>query len=395
MTHSDVTSASKSSGQDPTDCLLQEGVSLKLESCADAEGAPEGSIQRRSRGLLGLFFIVIALYTLQNFLPALLWGCVFAIASWPLYRRLERKFGRTEWLPALFTAVVALIFLVPLSLVGLKAAEEAQSALHWIDTVRHTGIAMPNWVNDLPYGRSQITKWWQTNLVNPEHLNHFFHSFDAGHGMAVTRKVTTQVARRATLFLFSILTLFFLLRDGANIIERVLIVSHRTFGRRGETLARQIISSVHGTVAGLVLVGLGEGLVMGIAYVLAETPQPLLLALLTAVAAMIPFLGLPTVILASLLVLIEGKMIAALIVIAIGALVIFVADHFVRPALIGGSTRMPFLWVLLGILGGVETWGLLGLFLGPAIMAAVHLLWQIWSGYNDPGTQSPSHSVNE
>jgi predicted PurR-regulated permease PerM len=56
-----------------------------------------------------------------------------------------------------------------------------------------------------------------------------------------------------------------------------------------------------------------------------------------------------------------------------------VADHFVRPVLIGGATKLPFLWVLLGILGGVETWGLLGLFLGPAIMAALVLIWRDWT----------------
>ena len=60
--------------------------------------------------------------------------------------------------------------------------------------------------------------------------------------------------------------------------------------------------------------------------------------------------------------------------------VIFVADHAVRPALIGGATKLPFLWVLLGILGGVETFGLLGLFLGPAVMAALILLWRQWTG---------------
>jgi predicted PurR-regulated permease PerM len=58
----------------------------------------------------------------------------------------------------------------------------------------------------------------------------------------------------------------------------------------------------------------------------------------------------------------------------------FTADHFVRPVLIGGATRLPFIWVLLGILGGVESFGLLGLFLGPAIMAALILLWREWAG---------------
>ena len=55
---------------------------------------------------------------------------------------------------------------------------------------------------------------------------------------------------------------------------------------------------------------------------------------------------------------------------------VLVADHFVRPALIGISTRLPFLWILLGIFGGLETFGLIGLFLGPAIMAAVLALWR-------------------
>ena len=69
-------------------------------------------------------------------------------------------------------------------------------------------------------------------------------------------------------------------------------------------------------------------------------------------------------------------MIAALVVVAAGLLVVFAADHLVRPALIGGSTKLPFLWVLLGILGGVEALGLLGLFAGPAVMAALVLLWR-------------------
>lgn len=51
-------------------------------------------------------------------------------------------------------------------------------------------------------------------------------------------------------------------------------------------------------------------------------------------------------------------------------------DHFVRPVLIGGATRLPFIWVLLGILGGVSAWGLVGLFVEPAIMAALILIWR-------------------
>ena len=100
---------------------------------------------------------------------------------------------------------------------------------------------------------------------------------------------------------------------------------------------------------------------------------------LTAVAAMIPF-GAPLIFgIAALLLLLQGSLAWAIVVVCIGFAVLFVADHFVRPVLIGGATKLPFIWVLFGILGGVEVWGLLGLFLGPAIMAALILLWREWT----------------
>jgi predicted PurR-regulated permease PerM len=76
----------------------------------------------------------------------------------------------------------------------------------------------------------------------------------------------------------------------------------------------------------------------------------------------------------------QGSVVAAIVVGVLGLAVTFSADHFVRPILIGGATRLPFLWVLLGILGGIEAWGLIGLFVGPAIMAALILMWREYAG---------------
>jgi predicted PurR-regulated permease PerM len=92
-------------------------------------------------------------------------------------------------------------------------------------------------------------------------------------------------------------------------------------------------------------------------------------------------MGAPVVlVIAALLVLAGGHTVAAAVLLGAGMAIIFIADHAIRPALIGGTTRLPFIWVLLGILGGVETFGLLGLFLGPAVMAALILLWREWTG---------------
>ena len=103
---------------------------------------------------------------------------------------------------------------------------------------------------------------------------------------------------------------------------------------------------------------------------------------------MIPF-GAPLIFgIAALILLAGGSVVPAIVVVAAGLVVTFVADHFVRPVLIGGTTKLPFLWVLLGILGGVETFGLLGLFLGPAVMAALMLLWREFT--ENPAGERPA-----
>jgi predicted PurR-regulated permease PerM len=81
-------------------------------------------------------------------------------------------------------------------------------------------------------------------------------------------------------------------------------------------------------------------------------------------------------VLCALALFVQAKTTAAIAILVFGSLVVFVADHFVRPVLIGSTTRLPFLWVLLGIFGGLETFGLVGLFLGPAIMSVLIAMWR-------------------
>ncbi|MBE7212537.1 MAG: AI-2E family transporter [Gluconacetobacter diazotrophicus] len=338
--------------------------------------------QQVARGVLAGILVLLGFVTLRDFLPSLAWAVIFAIATWPLYQRARRRWpptGHDLLLPTLFTAVIALVFLVPLILVGLEVAREAQGVLAWVNHARQTGVPVPNWMHKLPLGRDTATAWWQEHLANPDDASDLFESMKASGNLQVTRQVGSQVLHRSTLFVFTIVTLFFLFREGDRVVEQMLVASRRAFGKRGEHIGRQVIASVHGTVDGLVLVGLGEGLLLGIAYGVAGAPHPPLFGALTAVAAMIPFGAVIAIGAASLLVAGKGAMIVGIALFVFGLLVIFIADHFVRPVLIGGATKLPFLWVLLGILGGVEEWGLLGLFLGPAIMAALILLWRDWT----------------
>lgn len=335
--------------------------------------------QGSARIALSLALTALGVWILHAFLPALVWALILGIALWPLYARAERRFppGRHNLLlPALFTGVVALVFLVPFVVLAVQAGREAHDVLDFVRQAEKTGIPVPDVLSRLPFGAAQVSAWWGENLSHPSAGSEILHRLDNSSLIDLSRNVGRQVVRRAVLFGFCLVALFFLFRDGHLLAAQALAACDRMFGPRGERVGRQMVASVHGTVDGLVLVGLGEGFLLGVVYYFAGVPHPVLLGALTAVAAMIPF-GAPVIFgIAALLLLAAGAVVPAVVVVAAGVVVTFVADHFVRPVLIGGTTKLPFLWVLLGILGGVETFGLLGLFLGPAVMAALVLLWR-------------------
>jgi predicted PurR-regulated permease PerM len=334
---------------------------------------------RIAAAALTLVLLSLGLWTLHEFLPALVWAGIFAIALWPLYRKVCARFppGRHNVLmPSLFTLGVALVFLLPLVLVAVPLGRDAHGMYIWIEQARRSGIPPPDFLANLPLVGAEATTWWTANLADPAGASALLQRIGQADLFAKSREYGAMLAHRVVLFGFTLLTLFFLFRDGQHLTAQMRRASRRLFGPGGERVGEQMVASVHGTVDGLVLVGLGEGVLLGTAYAFAGVPHPSLLGLLTGVAAMIPF-GAPLLFgLAGLLLLAQGSMLAAIAVVGFGMVVSFVADHFIRPVLIGGTTRLPFIWVLLGILGGIGTWGLLGLFVGPALMAALILLWR-------------------
>lgn len=338
--------------------------------------------QQGAKAALALLLTAFGLWTLHRYVPALVWAGILAIAVWPLYQRAVRRWPPGKHnilLPSVFTLALALMFLIPLALVAVQAGKEVHSVFEGVAKARSEGIPPPEWLSHLPVGSQQVMTWWQENLADPDAANALLQKARESQFVSNSRELGAEVVHRAVLFAFMLLTLFFLFKDGDQLGIQMQRASQRAFGPAGERIGRQMIASVHGTVDGLVLVGLGEGFILGILYVFAGVPHPTLFGLFTAFAAMVPF-GAPVVFgIAALILLTQGSVVWAITIGVLGFVVTFVADHFIRPTLIGSATRLPFLWVLLGILGGVETWGLLGLFLGPAIMAALILLWREWA----------------
>jgi len=330
-----------------------------------------------ARLVLTLAIVALGIWVAAGFLKALAWAAIIAIAIDPLYKRAEHRWPawRATLLPAAVASGLFLLLIVPIVFGLVQLPREAHLLAGWLETARHDGIPVPAWVAQLPYGRDEITTWWGQALATPAGAEGWIRRLDHS-AIAHSRPFGTAVLRGVITFIFSLVALFFLLRDRDQLLDELALASDRLFGHVGARVARQVLQSVQGTVNGLVLVGLGEGAVLGTAYVFLGVPHAVLLGALTAVGAMIPLGAALFIGIAALLLLGLGQALSAAGVNVFGMVVIGVADHVLRPIMIGGTTKLPFLWVLIGILGGVETFGLIGLFVGPAIMAALILLWR-------------------
>ena len=343
--------------------------------------APDDTAAPRRHGLarvvLTLAFLALGLWLTQGFLRAILWGAIMAIAVAPLYDRLEAHWpgGRRAGLPALVTLAIAVLILAPLTVAVVQATQEVAQLAHWLTTARAHGIPVPGWIDHLPVGRDAAATWWRNTLSTPDAAGDTLDKVNAV-AMRHTRLFGADLLRRSVAFIFALVTLFFLLRDRASIAAEVRRAGERLVGPAGERVAELILRSVRGTINGLVLVGLGEGAVLSVAYVVAGVPHALLFGILTGVAAAIPMGAAVLIVVAGLVLAAAGSALPAIIVTATGLVFVLIVDHTLRPALIGSTTRLPFLLVLVGILGGVETLGLLGLFVGPAVMAVLVMLWR-------------------
>lgn len=340
------------------------------------------STQRLARIALATALVAIGIWVLFDFLPALAWAAVLAVAMWPLYMRLVRMMAPNAervWAPLLATLAIGVVFIAPLVVIGMAVARESHVVIAFVSEARHHGIPAPEWLERFPLVGAALTSWWNSNIGDPVMAEELVGRLDMRTLTGSVRQYGGEVMHRVAIFLFTLLTLFFLFRDGRLLAQQLCEISDRLIGRRGERIALQMIAAVHGTVNGLVLVGLAEGVLLGISYVFAGLPNPASFGAMTAIAAVIPFAAPVVYGVLALYLFTVGNTSGAIIIAVVGTIVVFVADHFVRPFLIGGSTRLPFLLVLLGILGGLESMGFIGLFLGPAMMAALVALWREWT----------------
>lgn len=331
--------------------------------------------------VFALCIIVLAILVVQRFFLPLAWAGVFCIATWPLYVRVRRALGgRSLAASLLMTLLIACLLVVPLVVGADQAGRQASTVAAWIATANNEGIAAPQALMKIPFIGTYLHTWWQATLAQPRGLTHLFSGGSATRlhsASEVLRRFGGELAHRLIDLGFAFLCLFFLYKNGEALHAQIDRVGMRGLGtQRWQRYASRIPTAIRATVNGLVLVGIGEGVLIGIGYSFAGLPSAALWGAATALLAIVPF-GAPLVYLAAAgLLAASGASGAALGVAAWGSVVLLLADHLVRPNIIGNATRMPFLAVLFGILGGVELFGLVGLFLGPVVMVMALTLWR-------------------
>jgi|tagenome__1003787_1003787.scaffolds.fasta_scaffold20972342_2 predicted PurR-regulated permease PerM len=334
-----------------------------------------------ARVALALALVAAALWTAAEFLPALIWAAILAVTIWPLYQRFESGVSRepSSLTALLFTLLVALIVFTPLALAIYQIAQQSDVLANWITQSRENGIKVPEWIARLPIAAETVQQWWSQNLADPQSAGAWLQSINAERASEFVKAFGGQLLHRLFMFFVALIALFVMLRNGRSIAHRFLLTSDRIFGDPGEGLAEKMVGAIRGTVNGTIVVAVAEGLLIGAAYVLAGVPNPVLFTVLTMAFAMLPFGAWAAFTAAALALIVSGgNGLAALAVFAWGALVMLTGDHYVWPTLVGGAARLPFLFAFVGIFGGIATFGLLGLFLGPVIMAALLTVWREW-----------------
>lgn len=328
---------------------------------------------------LTVAIVALSLFIIHRFIPSIIWAAIIVIATYPLYRRWRRLFGEQKNLAALiFTTILALLLIIPVSWLISVLVNELQYFINYLQIINREGGQAPAFIKDVPVVGNELIKYWDNNIGQPGNVKYFLSNLH----LSLTptsyyiKQVGSDIAHRGFQLGFTLLCLFFFYRDGDKLSKQINRIGETCLGQRWFRYASGLPSALRATVNGTIAVGIGVGVLMGICYGLVGFPGPTLMGFITAFAAMIPFVVPIVFAIVALILVSTGSMISAIIIVVWGTIVMFVADHFIKPVLIGGAIQLPFLAVLFGILGGVETLGLLGLFVGPVIMVLFINLWE-------------------
>jgi len=327
--------------------------------------------------------ILAGLYFLRGFLVPVLAALIICLASWPLYQRLLRRCGGRDIVAAsLALGIVILVLIIPLSMALSFAIQEASSFIRWALAANRDGVPVPLWVIELPMIGDWLARHWVQYLGEPHALGELVEMVSGEHLGNIYRTLlsaTGDVFRLLLTVIFMLIVLFFVYKDGSRIRAQLDVVGERVLPGRWQRFSRMVPATINSTVTGMGVIALGEGVVLGVAYWIAGVPSPVLLGVVTGFMALIPGGAPLSFTLVSLYLVGSGQVVAGVALFAWGTVELFIVDKTLRPRLVGGPVKLPFLPTFFGLVGGVQTMGFVGLFIGPVLMALLVAIWREWT----------------
>ena len=191
------------------------------------------SLQLFGRIALITVLVVLAIWLLRRFLPALAWAAVLAIASWPARQWLIDKGVRRSIAALLLTVLVGALIVGPLLVLAVQMAREAGVIVQGFRDLKENGLSTPEWVSPLPFVGGYVAAWWTAHLSDPEAAKELLGRIESFGLIGWGRIFGRELVGRLVILVFTLLTLFFAYRDGPAIIDQIRTVADRLFGRSG------------------------------------------------------------------------------------------------------------------------------------------------------------------
>ncbi|MGH8135007.1 MAG: AI-2E family transporter [Steroidobacteraceae bacterium] len=338
-----------------------------------AESAEPGFYQRLLAIACLALLAAILYQILEPFFMPLVWAIFLAFLLRPAQARLTGWLrGRDSVAAALLTIFVLLMFVGPLAALAIAFGREAASLVdplqRWLELRQSQGVpdlaALPRigrvfaWLERYTSISTAEAQAW---LV--ETAKNLFQQFAAFGGAALLGAVGTILNFAVMLFL-----MFFFIRDGEG-MARAAVNLVPLEPRRRDELREQLQTVIRAVVLGTVLTAMIQGLLLGIGFAVVGLPAPVVFGVIGAVLSVVPVGGTALVWVPAVgALLFQGRYVAAIALVVIG-LVVSIADNFLKPLLISGRTVVPALAIFIGVLGGLVAFGVIGMFLGPVIIA--------------------------
>ncbi len=363
---------------------------------SDAE-SQSGTLHLR-RTLLSLLLGTLALLcllVLRTLLAPIVWAAILAYVSWPLYRRLRIPLRRSSTFAALLmTVLVTCAVVVPvLWLLFLMQGELVDAYGSITGYLTRGPKALPDPIRDIPWLSGILQEVLDRYTRDPTALSREMMAWLKGWSAQLTG-ILGDIGRNLAKLLFTMLTLFFLYRDGDTLVQQGHRVVNRFLGNRVTPYIHSAGMMTRAVLYGLLITAIAQGAMAGIGYRVVGLQGPVLLGVLTGALSVVPAIGTAIIwIPASVWLLMTGPAWKGILLLAWGSALVHPIDNVLRPLLISNVTRVPFLLVMFGAIGGVTAFGLVGVFVGPVLLGIAMAIWREWAtpgGLDVSNTESGS-----